>query len=192
MVYGETNNTVVPPGRSPPPTWSALTSRDGERRPDNLTYPAKTINCDWNLRLVATRVFNVRLLHSFAFSKKLFWLPQTNVITLKMQTNTVENACRNSALQITEIFLADLLVISIFGYYTFFRDTLKQGCTAQILWRFFWNIRWPKRFVCTNSTNDLSNKHQLCCRRKIWAFRATLHDFSGTFGPRAVCCTCLL
>ena len=41
------------------------------------------------LRLVATRVFNVLLLHTVAFSKKLLWLTQTSVITLKTQTLAV-------------------------------------------------------------------------------------------------------
>jgi len=40
----------------------------------------------------------MRLLHGFAFSKKLRWLAQTKVITLKTH---VENDCRNSALQPT-------------------------------------------------------------------------------------------
>ena len=33
------------------------------------------------LRLVATHVFNMRLLHAVAFLKKLLWLAQINVIT---------------------------------------------------------------------------------------------------------------
>ena len=41
------------------------------------------------LRLVATNVFNMRLLHAVALSKKLLWLVQTNVITLKTQTQAV-------------------------------------------------------------------------------------------------------
>jgi len=43
----------------------------------------------WDLSCVATVVFNVRLLHAFAFSKKLPWLAQNSVITLKMQTHAV-------------------------------------------------------------------------------------------------------
>jgi len=39
--------------------------------------------CD--LSWVATVVFNVRLLHAIALSKKLRWLAQTKVITLKTQ-----------------------------------------------------------------------------------------------------------
>ena len=38
-------------------------------------------------RLVAGLVFNVHLLHAFTFSKKLLWLAQTNVTTVKMQTH---------------------------------------------------------------------------------------------------------
>ena len=34
-------------------------------------------------------VFNVRLLHAVAFSKKLHWLAQTNVITSKTQTHVL-------------------------------------------------------------------------------------------------------
>ena len=41
------------------------------------------------LRLVATLVFNMRLLHAIAFSKKLLWLAQTNVISFKTQTHAV-------------------------------------------------------------------------------------------------------
>ena len=44
---------------------------------------------DYPIWLVATRVFNVRLLHSFALTKKLLWLAKTNVITLKIQTHAV-------------------------------------------------------------------------------------------------------
>ncbi len=44
------------------------------------------------LSCVATRVFSVRLLHAVAFSKKLRWLAQTKVITLKTQPHAV-NAC---------------------------------------------------------------------------------------------------
>ena len=40
------------------------------------------------LRLVAIHVFDVRLLQSFAFSKKLLWLAQTNVISLKTQIHS--------------------------------------------------------------------------------------------------------
>jgi len=41
---------------------------------------------------VATAVFSVRLLHAVAFSKKLPWLAQTKVISLKTQPHAV-NAC---------------------------------------------------------------------------------------------------
>ena len=41
------------------------------------------------LRLVATRGFNMRLLHAIAFLKKLLWLAQTIVITQKTQTHSV-------------------------------------------------------------------------------------------------------
>ena len=41
------------------------------------------------LRLVATRVFIVRLMHAIAISKKLLWLGQTNVITFKTQTHAL-------------------------------------------------------------------------------------------------------
>ena len=40
-------------------------------------------------RFIATRVFNVRLLYADAFSKWLHWLAQTNVITMKTQTENV-------------------------------------------------------------------------------------------------------
>ncbi len=48
-------------------------------------------NCQFcpslKLSWVATVVFNVRLLHAFVLSKKLPWLAQTNVITLKRKNN---------------------------------------------------------------------------------------------------------
>ncbi len=44
------------------------------------------------LSCVATSVLRMRLLHAVAFSKKLRWLTQTKVITLKTQLQAV-NAC---------------------------------------------------------------------------------------------------
>ena len=51
-----------------------------------LTKKNKTL-----LMFIATCVFNVRLLHAVAFSKKLLWLDQINVITLKTQTYAVNS-----------------------------------------------------------------------------------------------------
>jgi hypothetical protein len=45
-----------------------------------------------NLSCVATSVLRMRLLHVVAFSKKLRWLAQTKVITLKTEMHAV-NAC---------------------------------------------------------------------------------------------------
>ena len=42
------------------------------------------------LWLVATRVFNVRLLHAFAFSKKLLWLAQTQHNYFETQMHAVD------------------------------------------------------------------------------------------------------
>jgi hypothetical protein len=52
-----------------------------------------------NLSCVATSVFRMRLLHVVAFSKKLRWLAQTKVITLKTQLYAV-NAFWSLKLQI--------------------------------------------------------------------------------------------
>ena len=51
------------------------------------------------LRSIATLVFNVRLLHAFTFPKKLLWLDQTNVNTLKTHTQGV-NARRKWVCQL--------------------------------------------------------------------------------------------
>jgi len=45
-----------------------------------------------NSSCVATSVLRMRLLHGVAFSKKLRWLAQTKVISLKAQLHAV-NAC---------------------------------------------------------------------------------------------------
>ncbi len=50
--------------------------------------PSLTCHLSW----VATIVFNMRLLHAVAFSKKLPWFEPTNVISLKTQPRAV-NAC---------------------------------------------------------------------------------------------------
>jgi hypothetical protein len=42
-----------------------------------------------NLSCVATSVLRMRLLHAVAFSKKLHWLAQTKVISLKTQLHEV-------------------------------------------------------------------------------------------------------
>ena len=41
------------------------------------------------VRLVVILLFNVRILHAVAFSKKLLWVAQTNVITLKTQMHAI-------------------------------------------------------------------------------------------------------
>jgi len=42
-----------------------------------------------DLSRIATRIFSVCLMHAIASSKKLCWLVQTKVITLKMQPHAV-------------------------------------------------------------------------------------------------------
>jgi len=44
---------------------------------------------DWTLSYVATSVLRMSLLHVVAFSKKLLWLAQTKVISLKTQLHAV-------------------------------------------------------------------------------------------------------
>ena len=48
------------------------------------------VNCEQSLSCVATSVLRMRLLHVVAFSKKLRWLAQTKVITLKTQLRAVD------------------------------------------------------------------------------------------------------
>jgi len=50
------------------------------------------------LSCVATSVLRMRLLHTVAFSKKLRWLTQAKVITLKTQLHAV-SACLKRSLQ---------------------------------------------------------------------------------------------
>jgi len=56
------------------------------------------------LSWVATVIFNVHLLHAFAFTKLLIWSAQTSVFTLKTQQHAV-NACWKRQWQLSFIIL---------------------------------------------------------------------------------------
>ena len=58
----------------------------------SLSIPCNICQQKSILSCVETAVFSVRLLHALAFSKKLPWLAQTKVITLKTRMYAV-NAC---------------------------------------------------------------------------------------------------
>ena len=59
------------------------------------------------LSRVATRVFNVRLLFVFAFSKKWQWFEPTEVASLKTQQHAV-NECGNEPLSTIVAFFEKL------------------------------------------------------------------------------------
>jgi len=71
-------------------------------------------NRDWILSRVATSVLCMRLLHVAAFSKKLRWLAQTKIISLKTQLHAVNARCKRLSQRsfITRKTLVNLQVLT--------------------------------------------------------------------------------
>ena len=90
LCSGPANNPHSPPESKPRLKMKEILSDwrdvDTYRLCLRLTHDVAFLR---NQRIVATRVFNVCLLHAVAFYKELYGFAQNNVITLKTQTHAV-------------------------------------------------------------------------------------------------------
>jgi len=93
------------------------------------------------LSWVATVVFNVRLLHAFAFSKKSLWLAQASVITLKTQQRAVNARWKRPPQRCFKLLLCSMCCTFKLWFYFYPNKKITRTISHEVLISFmsyFW------------------------------------------------------